>query len=716
MWEVQDAMVSRGPSWLRLLTMFVFSRLQYLSFFVSVVFQHASALSNSDTSLTLLYQNNLNASDDANHVGFILLDPHSPQDASAACKALNETLLSSSIIKGHTSDFLLPLSYQAYRGRSSSSQLYIINDGVISYDAAHGLSFPKSTSGNAKLPVLCTQSSEESQPGAAVATDANEVSLAAGGNTYIGYRNQKSFRFLGIPYANPAARFVYSTPYSPTGKTIQATAYGAQCPQSSSGSEDCLFLNIQTPYIPKAKSTKDLRPVMFWIHGGGFVGGSGADQLSDGGDLASREDIVVVNVNYRLSVLGFLAIPGTNITGNYGIADQINALEWTVRNIAAFGGDPKRITIIGESAGAGSVRTLLGSPPAIGKFQAAVAMSNLGGGVDLGLTGDYATTYSSYLTIPESYALAGQNILRAAGCNQSSLSAQIACLKNVPALDLVAVGSEARYVVQDGHYVNTAELDLVNHNGSTAHVDVIFGVTANDGASIGTNYPSAPVTSEVSGIATSLGISTSYAQSIIDSGLFPFYDTGNLTLDAFNVSQRVATDKDFRCVDQATVYAGSKNGIFKSSYFYQMGRTVAGWDPNGLGGPPSSPGYPDGNPNLPYFRLHGADMPWVFGAFTTGLEFRDQEDWWSVQLSVSYFGAFVRTGNPNPEEGFLKSRGYATVQKGVREVGKWNQVSVGGEKGSMMVIDWPGKVEEFADLEQCDWLGYPVDYYVKGRI
>ncbi|KAF7942837.1 uncharacterized protein EAE97_006291 [Botrytis byssoidea] len=709
-------MLFRGLSWLRLLTMFVFSRLQYLSFFVSVVFQHASALSNSDTSLTLLYQNNLNASDDVNHVGFILLDPHSPKDASAACKALNETLLSSSIIKSHTSDFLLPLSYQAYRGRSSSSQLYIINDGVISYDAAHGLSFPKSTSGNAKLPVLCTQSSKESQSGTAVATDANEVSLVAGGNTYIGYRNQKSFRFLGIPYANPAARFVYSTPYSPTGKTIQATAYGAQCPQSSSGSEDCLFLNIQTPHIPKAKSTKDLRPVMFWIHGGGFVGGSGADQLSDGGDLASREDIVVVNVNYRLSVLGFLAIPGTNITGNYGIADQINALEWTVKNIAAFGGDPKRITIIGESAGAGSVRTLLGSPPAIGKFQGAVAMSNLGGGVDLGLTGDYATTYSSYLTIPESYALAGQNIFLAAGCNQSNLSAQIACLKNVPALDLVAVGSEARYVVQDGHYVNTAELDLVNHNGSTAHVDVIFGVTANDGASIGTNYPTTPVTSEVSGIAASLGISTSYAQSIIDSGLFPFYDTGNLTLDAFNVSQRVATDKDFRCVDQATVYAGSKNGIFKSSYFYQMGRTVAGWDPNGLGGPPSSPGYPDGNPNLPYFRFHGADMPWVFGAFNTGLEFRDQEDWWSVQLSVSYFGAFVRTGNPNPEEGFLKSRGYATVQKGVREVGKWKEVSVDGEKGSMMVIDWPGKVEEFADLKQCDWLGYPVDYYVKGGI
>ncbi|RAL62936.1 hypothetical protein DID88_004777 [Monilinia fructigena] len=165
---------------------------------------------------------------------------------------------------------------------------------------------------------------------------------------------------------------------------------------------------------------------------------------------------------------------GQNITGNYGIADQINALEWTVKNIAAFGGDPNQITIIGESAGAGSVRVLLGSPPAIGKFQRAVAMSNLGGGVTLGLSSDYATTYSTYLTIPESYALAGQNMILASDCNQTSLSAQISCLKTVPALPLIELDINARYVVQDGHYVNTAKLDLANHNGSTAYVDVIF--------------------------------------------------------------------------------------------------------------------------------------------------------------------------------------------------------------------------------------------------
>ncbi|PQE16421.1 hypothetical protein CJF31_00009634 [Rutstroemia sp. NJR-2017a BVV2] len=644
---------------------------------------------------------------------FIVLDPLSAKDASTACAVVNEKLLSASAIRAHQSDVVSSLSYQAYAGRASTSQIYRIDNGVVQVNSARGLTFPTSTNNNEKLPVLCTQSNNATQAWASPATNQSQVVIAAGGNNIVGYRNKKSFRFLGIPYANPVKRFTYPTLYSPKGQTIQATAYGSQCAQSSGGSEDCLFLNIQTPYIPKAQTRNYLKPVMFWIHGGGFVGGTGADQASDGGDLASREDIVVVNINYRLSTLGFLAIPGTNITGNYGIADQITALEWTVKNIASFGGDPDKITIIGESAGAGSVRVLLGSPPAIGKYQRAVAMSNLGGGVGLGLASDYATTYSSYLTIPQSYALAGQNIFAAAGCNQTSLSAQIDCLDKVPALQLVSLNENARYVVQDGHYVNTAELDLVNHNGSTANVDVIFGVTADDGASF-TTYPKTEVTSELAGIQASLGITAAAAQSIIDSGLFPYYDTGNITLDSFNVSQRVSEDLQFRCIDQATMYAGSKNNIFKSSYFYEMHRTIAGYDPNNIGGPPASPGYPNGNPNLPYFRFHGADMPWVFGAFGPGQNFRDAADLYSLQLSTSYFGSFVRTGNPNPPTSYVKVRGYDTVLEGTQKAGTWKQVGAGGDQGVLMEIDWPSTVKTFADLEQCKWLGYGVDYYVNG--
>jgi hypothetical protein len=206
---------------------------------------------------------------------------------------------------------------------------YYIDGGVVSVDEhTNGLDFPSTSEfKNYKLPVLCTQSSQESQPGNAVATSTNQISVRTDSNTYVGFRNQKSFRFLGIRYADKPNRFEYSKVFSGTGQTFQATQYGSACAQGGGGSEDCLFLNIQTPYIPKAGSKSNLRPVHFWIHGGGFTGGSGSDAGSDGGNLASREDVVVVTINYRLSTLGFLAIPGTDIKGNFGIGDQVQALK-----------------------------------------------------------------------------------------------------------------------------------------------------------------------------------------------------------------------------------------------------------------------------------------------------------------------------------------------------------------------------------------------------
>lgn len=687
--------------------------------FIAVSQQHpleerAIALSNSRTSLTLLYQNNLNASDDKNHVGALLLDALPTDTAASACAALNETLLTKSMLQQYQSDFLHALVYQIYSKRASPGQSYRIDGGLVAVSQdSKALTFLQahSTSSHVlSLPVLCTQSANQSIAGA-TASSTNEITVAAGGNSYVGFRNKKSFRFQGIPYADPPERWVYSNLFSGKGQTIQATSYGASCAQSGSGSEDCLFLNIQTPYLPKATGPAGkgaLRPVMFWIHGGGFTGGSGADPLSDGGNLASREDIVVVSINYRLSTLGFLAVPGTDIKGNFGIADQIVALQWTIDNIASFGGDASRITIIGESAGAGSVRTLLGSPKAIGRFQGAVAMSNLGGGVTLGLKGDYGTTYSSYYTIDQSYAVAGQNIFEAAGCTSSSLQSQIDCLKAVPAATLVALSSVARYVVQDGTFVNTPQLLLTSRNPNTAHVPVIFGVTMDDGASF-SSYPKTPVANESAGLQAALGISSSYAQAIIDSGLFPYYDTGNTTLDSFNVSQRVATDKTFRCIDQATVYTGATSGAFASAYFYQMQRTIAGYDPNNLGGPPATPGYPNGNPNLPYFRYHGADMPWVFGNLNV---LRDANDLYSVQLESGYFAEFVKSGQPNPSVGYLSARGYEKTLQAVRKYGPWGEVR--GEHGPVQLLDYPSVSAPFVDVPQCAWLNYSLSYYFDG--
>jgi hypothetical protein len=307
-----------------------------------------------------------------------------------------------------------------------------------------------------------------------------------------------------------------------------------------------------------------------------------------------------VTINYRLSTLGFFAVPGTNITGNYGIQDQITALQWTINNIAAFGGNASQITIIGSSAGGGSVRVLLGSPPAIGKFQGGIAQSNLGGGVGLGHSGNYATTYSSYLTIQEGYDLAGTQIFSGAGCNQTTIDAQITCLEQYDAVKLNGLPIIADKVVQVSYHRSNTEaqadrglsrmapLSIRNNLSSLSRTAAqpmcrsysvsvaqelpIWGLEANaefagtaenDGASFSTYPKGKNITSLLQGIELELGIEQQYAQAIIDSGLFPYYDTGNLTLDSFNVSQRVATDNQFRCVDEATVYAGATTGAFE---------------------------------------------------------------------------------------------------------------------------------------------------------
>lgn len=382
-------------------------------------------------------------------------------------------------------------------------------------------------------------------------------------------------------------------------------------------------------------------------------------------------------------------------------------------NIDKFGGDPQRITINGESAGAGSVRALLGSPPAIGKFQGAVAMSNLGGGQDLGLTSNYGTTYSSYLTINESYTLAGPQIFNATNCTAPSLEAEIACLTAYNATTIVGLNTVARYVVQDGTIVNTPNLDVVNRNGSSAYVPIIFGTTANDGASFST-FPETPVMNETQGLMVGLGINETYAQAIVDSGLFPYYDTGNVTLDSFNVTQRVATDNTFRCIDEATVYAGAVSGAFPSTYFYQIDRTISGYDPNmlgasGLASGPIEPGFSGGNPNLPYFRLHGSDMPFLLENLVTP---RNPEDIYAEQLVGGYFAEFVRSGQPNPSTEYLSVRGYTQQLQAVQETGPWPEVS--SDTGPVKYLDYPSVTGQFPDLPQCAWLNYSISYYLEG--
>jgi para-nitrobenzyl esterase len=192
--------------------------------------------------------------------------------------------------------------------------------------------------------------------------------------------------FRGIPYATPPVgrlRWHAPLPPKPWAGVRDATRFGNDCVQTPwivlSGvpfSEDCLTANVWT----LAHGVAERRPVLVFIYGGAFIGGSGAYALYDGASLA-REGVVVVSFNYRVGIFGFFAHPGlsaespTHASGNYGIQDQIAALQWVRDNIAAFGGDPKRVTIFGESAGAFSAAVLLVAPKAKGLFRGAILQS-----------------------------------------------------------------------------------------------------------------------------------------------------------------------------------------------------------------------------------------------------------------------------------------------------------------------------------------------------
>jgi para-nitrobenzyl esterase len=239
------------------------------------------------------------------------------------------------------------------------------------------------------LPVSCATTGSGT---ASSAPNATSPRVTVDGGVLVGRVDSASGArvFEGIPYAAPpvgdlrwrppraAASWSGVRPANRLGHNcVQHRPYGDIDAAAAVTSEDCLYLNVWT------QSTGGRRPVMVWIHGGGFFAGFGGEERHNGGPL-TRKGVVVVTLNYRLGAFGFLAHPALaaespeHSSGNYGLLDQIAALEWVQRNIARFGGDPARVTIFGESAGGMSVGTLIGSPLARGLFHRAILESGTG--------------------------------------------------------------------------------------------------------------------------------------------------------------------------------------------------------------------------------------------------------------------------------------------------------------------------------------------------
>lgn len=274
-------------------------------------------------------------------------------------------------------------------------------------------------------------------------------------------------QFLGIPYAAPplgALRFAPPAPAPRWTGELDATRAGPAClqplPASAgelTGSEDCLTLNV---HRPAARPSDELLPVLLWLHGGSFHTGSGA--LYEPRRLVLAGDVLVVTINYRLGALGFLAHPelsaeaADRLSGDYGLLDQQAALRWVSDNIAAFGGDPQRVTLQGQSAGGASVCAQLASPEAAGLFTGAIIQS--------------ASCASVPLALAEGQ---GSLIASAAGCGEPGDIA--ACLRALPAARLVAAGAGAVFGAVVGGALLPRAPAAVVAQGAQLPVPVLVG-------------------------------------------------------------------------------------------------------------------------------------------------------------------------------------------------------------------------------------------------
>jgi carboxylesterase type B len=457
-------------------------------------------------------------------------------------------------------------------------------------------------------------------------------------------------QFLGIPYAAPpvgALRWAAPRPAPRWAGIRPATSYGGRCAQLASGNgprvdnEDCLYLNVYTPPAAAggtardntardntardntargstARGGRDHRglPVLVMIHGGGLTTGAG-DQ-HDGSLIVTTDHIIVVSINYRLGPLGFLAIPGLGTgrpaaNGNFGLLDQEAALRWVRDNVAAFGGDPGKVTIAGESAGGWSVCALLTSPPARGLFRGAIMQSG-----------------SCSSQSPATAQATGLAFARQAGCPDPAAAA--ACLRALPESALLdaSAGYSAAFTyggpelpaadapaVAAGHYDHVPLLIGDNHNEGRTFAQGFTGLTqAQAGAFITSLYGSrAP------------DVLTRYPWDSYPSPYTAAYLIGDIWTDSGFLTGIGG------CPAQhlAAQFASSTR-----TYMYQFDDLHA-------------PGLNNDHPGYQWGAGHAMELAYLWPSFNNGFSLYDELTQAQLRLSrqmVRYWGAFVASGVP----------------------------------------------------------------------
>ncbi|KAH8880316.1 alpha/beta-hydrolase [Thozetella sp. PMI_491] len=663
--------------------------------------------------LTILSQNLLDAASNNGTAAILVQQPSPYYAAKTACMLLGELPWNPDTQPFNVS-LRTSLGYQAYQGAVPADQLYWIAKEHDADDDCRGINAAGTIFDldcRSEVPTLCTQSAPTSNSSFANSSADWRVSHFVGQKQLTGYRDLHTWKFRGLRYAQPAARFTYSQlqSFEDPGE-IDATTAGADCSQpigevKNGSSEDCLFANVWTPYLPRmAGVTKSqLKPVMLYYYGGGFTSGSGKNPNTDGTNLASRGDVVVVSVNYRVGSIGFLTFNDGVHKGNYGISDMVTALEWVQKYISYFGGDPDRVTIFGESAGASSVHTLLNVPKARGLFQQAIMMSSPDGWPQDG----HRFAYPRSNTVEQEYNGVTQKVLKAAGCQNATN--QIACLGKLSGFQLVNLTTNANGIVQDGTYVMSPEL-VVNQTGPNANVTVIAGFNRDESGVNIEDYPQNGTTFANyfdASVAPKVGLKSN-STAVLQLNQLNVSEL-HTPEQIFNMSLKIATGGTFNCLNMAKVYSAAKHGAFKQVYSFMFNRT---YSTSGYTKPwcdaPKTAERPNGDPDKEYYKCHAGEQMLVFGtARRSGRPERDGLDVPFMQLIVDYWSAFARNGDPNPDKGYLAARGYSSTLERIEAASKWEPVRADNPR--LRLLQWNGAQIPFVDQASCRVLGLGMD-------
>ena len=438
--------------------------------------------------------------------------------------------------------------------------------------------------------------------------------------------------FRGIPYAAPpvgALRWLPPAPHTPRRGHQAAVRFGPACPQLQGNpdwyrtvaqgfghppdivpdlehiSEDCLHLNVWSRNL----GGEALQPVMVWIHGGSNRNGYAYEPNYLGGNLAQR-GVVVVSLNYRLGALGFMAHPALTaesergVSGNYGILDQIAALRWVRRNIEAFGGDPERVTVFGESSGAADIGTLIVSPLARGLFRRAIMQS---GGFQINSTQTLAAEEALGVQLMQALdAGAGPDPLRS--------------MRALPWRDLVAAVPRAlpdHYydAVIDGWLLPEPAASILQR-GEQSAVDILIGSNANEWLM----YVPDPA-----GEGDLQEAFSSYALEEDRPAVLSALAAGGQT-DVRMQLDRLIGSAEFHCPSKALARAMRR--VTDRVYFFRFSRVR-----------------PKGAALLAY---HGAELPYVFDTADAWLP-ADPTDRALTDAMLAYWVQFARAGDPNRE-------------------------------------------------------------------